>query len=75
MDAYEAIIAKGCAICGVKEDPDRPNRRSGRLCLDHDHGNGKIRAALCNSCNAGLGQMADDPTRLRAAASYLDSHR
>jgi hypothetical protein len=71
---YDAIIARGCAICGLKDDPERENKHVGKLCLDHDHANGKIRDALCSDCNLAIGNMKDDFKRLRAAADYLERH-
>lgn len=52
-----------CAICG--------NGREGRLHVDHDHSNGKVRGLLCNRCNRAVGLLGDDPTILRKAISYL----
>ncbi len=63
LEEYEAILAKGCAICG----------RSKGMQLDHDHKNGKVRAALCVDCNRGLGGFRDDPALTRRAAEYLES--
>lgn len=40
--------------------------------IDHDHGDGAVRGMLCFRCNAGIGQFADDPARLRRAAGYLE---
>lgn len=81
LEEYEAIIARGCAVCGT-HDGRIVGRRGNlggtieaRLCLDHDHANGKVRDALCHSCNTAIGQMGDDPTRLRAAADYIEKHR
>ena len=62
---YDALIAKGCAICGTTE---------GRMHLDHCHESGAIREALCSQCNMSLGLMKDDPVRLRAAAAYVEKH-
>ncbi len=53
-----------CAICESKK----------RLHVDHDHKTEKARDILCGKCNAGLGYFDDSPARLRAAATYLDSH-
>jgi hypothetical protein len=79
LEEYDAILARGCAICGTHkgrvmgkrngQEPPPP-----RLCLDHDHATGKVRDALCHGCNVGLGAFADDPKRLRTAAKYLETH-
>jgi hypothetical protein len=66
IEEYEAIIARGCAICGTHD---------GLICLDHDHTNGRIRDALCQNCNSGLGMFKDDLQRLRTAIDYLEAHQ
>lgn len=68
---YCALLARQrglCAICGS----DKPGGR-GLMHVDHDHATGRVRGLLCNACNRAIGQMADDPVRLRAAADYLES--
>ena len=62
IEEYEALIAKGCAICGSHET----------IYMDHNHRNGKVRAALCRNCNTAIGYAHDDPSILRAAAEYLE---
>jgi hypothetical protein len=67
---YEAMLAAQdgrCAICRTNEWPGRHNKPH----VDHDHATGKVRGILCTKCNNGLGNFADDPARLRAAADYL----
>ena len=63
LDAYEVYLRTPCPICG---EPS--------AVLDHCHTSGKVRGGLCGVCNLVLGQMNDDPARLRAAADYLEAH-
>ena len=66
-----------CAICGAAEPAGR-----GRFHIDHSHACcdsarscGKcVRGLLCSRCNVALGMINDDPTRLRAAADYVELH-
>lgn len=57
-----AHFEKECAICNATSD----------LVGDHDHKSGLPRGILCRKCNLAIGNMADDPARLRAAAEYLE---
>jgi hypothetical protein len=56
-----------CAICGDQQGME--------LIPDHDHLSGRPRGLLCSPCNLGLGMMADDPERLRAAMIYVTTWR
>lgn len=62
-----------CAICGF-EETRRLRGKVMRLCIDHDHKTGKVRALLCHSCNTGLGKFMDSPDLLTKAAIYLMEH-
>jgi hypothetical protein len=53
-----------CKICGLKK----------KLCIDHDHATGKVRALLCGTCNTGLGMFKDSLGLLRTAGQYLLDH-
>jgi hypothetical protein len=58
-----------CEICGVPV-PIGAGPKQGPY-FDHDHKTGKPRGVLCGRCNLAIGQMNDDPDRLKRAAEYL----
>jgi hypothetical protein len=67
---YNRMLARqhgACAIC--------KQRYGQKLCIDHCHATRKVRGLLCHRCNVGLGCYADDPSRLREAAAYLEAAR
>ena len=66
---YQAMLDAQGGVCALCHQPGR------RLCIDHDHATGRVRALLCWTCNVGLGNFGDDPEALRRAATYLESHR
>lgn len=55
-----------CAIC-VKPFLNSKTRH-----IDHDHKTGVVRGLLCQRCNMALGLLDDSPSRLIAAAAYLE---
>ena len=65
VDEIRAKQSNRCALC-AERDPGH---------LDHDHGNGFVRALLCQRCNFALGLLRDDPGLMRAAAAYVEIHR
>jgi uncharacterized Zn finger protein (UPF0148 family) len=64
-----ALQGGHCAIC-PRKDCDIKGRR---LHVDHCHKTNRVRGLLCTRCNLAIGQMEDDPERLRRAADYLES--
>lgn len=56
-----------CEVCGRGFTPGKMTT----ACLDH-HGD-SARGWLCGSCNVGLGLAGENPSILRAMASYLES--
>lgn len=54
-----------CALCY------KPPKQGQRLHIDHCHKTGIVRGLLCLTCNAGIGQMDDNPELLKRAAEYI----
>lgn len=76
--AYDALLrAQGgrCAVCRSDEPGNGRNTARAMWCVDHDHRTGKVRGLLCRGCNAGIGNLRDDPDILDAAAAYLRRNR
>jgi len=69
---YDSVISKlikdngnVCFIC---------NKKSEKLCLDHNHKTGKIRGLLCSKCNYGLGLFQDNIDFLKNSIKYLEKY-
>lgn len=60
-EQYNSLIANGCQICGSTD----------KLHVDHDHKTTRVRGALCQHCNRGLGGFKDNLDLLKAAVRYL----
>jgi len=50
-----------CALCD--NDPE---------VIDHDHGDGHVRALLCTRCNIAVGVIEQDRHRIRRSHEYAD---
>jgi hypothetical protein len=42
-----------------------------KLCVDHDHKNGRVRGLLCGPCNRAIGCLKDSSVAAERAVSYL----
>ncbi len=61
-----------CAICGRAPEEIPGMHQGGKLYVDHNHDTGVVRGLLCNNCNAGIGYLGDDVSRVRSAVHYLE---
>lgn len=64
-----------CFVCKKPETRKRPWSKNGEinpLAVDHDHKTGEPRALLCGHCNTSLGELGEDPVRIRALADYAE---
>ena len=68
QEDYDAIFVEQegkCKACGVHQ-----LKIKGRLCVDHDHETGEVRALLCSNCNTALGLLKEDITAILKLAEY-----
>lgn len=66
-DEMLEAVGGQCPVCG-----HRPTDDEHRLAVDHNHTTGEIRGLLCKPCNLALGNLGDDPNRIRALARYIE---
>ena len=67
---YQRMLDEQGGVCMYCRRP--PTRR---LCVDHCHATGVVRALLCDRCNMGVGHLGDDPERMRRAADRIEQSR
>ena len=70
FDEMLSMQHDACAIC---HEPF-VDMNSKHIHVDHDHKTNVVRGVLCHRCNHALGLMKDNPTALRQAATYLETH-
>lgn len=58
-DDYHRMLEAHKGLCAVCRKPETAKSRDGgvtrRLCIDHEHGTGRVRGLLCVACNHFLG--------------------
>lgn len=72
QDQYDAMWDAQAGLCAACSLPLR--KGMGNAALDHDHATGKPRAILDRGCNTALGNLKDDPIRIRRLADYVEAH-
>ena len=69
IEEYSRMVASQNGKCAICHEVPKV-----QLSVDHSHKSGKNRGLLCQACNVSLGNMRDNPLRLRAAAEYLERY-
>lgn len=74
---YDTLFEQQGGVCAICHQPEQRKVQgvTCALCVDHNHETGKVRGLLCAACNQAVGLMRENAERLRAAASYLDTHQ
>jgi hypothetical protein len=69
---FNSLWEKQSGKCAICENQMLPKGRAPlSVAVDHNHETGEVRGLLCKTCNAGIGQLWDDPDILMRAAEYL----
>lgn len=73
---YQAMHAAQGGVCAICRKPETATRggKVKALAVDHDHRTGALRGLLCAHCNTAIGKFGDDPSILRSAIRYLETH-
>ena len=64
---FDELVKKNKGVCPICNEEKR-------LVLDHCHATGKIRNAICSSCNHALGCAKDNKVILSNMITYLETH-
>lgn len=72
VEQYEDMLVRQRGVCAVCSGVNPSGKR---LCVDHDHRTGMVRALLCGRCNSALGQMRDSPELIEQLLLYARKHR
>ncbi len=76
LDVYYQMIEdqnNKCAICGL-EETRKFKKRETKLCIDHNHKTGEVRALLCHGCNTAIGKFKENIELMERAIAYLKKH-
>lgn len=65
---YRQLVVQQNGACAICKEPGR------KLCVDHHHETGRVRALLCGHCNSAIGFLRESPLLARAAATYLEQY-
>lgn len=68
LEQYDEMFKRQGGVCAVCNEVSKK-----KLCVDHDHETGAVRALVCDRCNRAMGASNDDAAILRLCAEYLES--
>jgi hypothetical protein len=66
---YQTMVTAQKGLCAICLRPPKLHR----LYVDHCHLTGRVRGLLCNTCNAAIGMLDDQPELLAKAIAYLNN--
>jgi hypothetical protein len=69
QEDFDALFAAQDGVCAICRGPATKKG----FVVDHCHDTKRVRGIVCHPCNLLIGFAQDDPDRLRAAISYLES--
>lgn len=67
LEQYNEMLEAQDGRCAVCAEPPSIQR----LHVDHDHRTGRVRGLLCMPCNRAIGNLKDDPERVKRLLEYL----
>jgi dCMP deaminase len=75
---YNEMFLNQGGVCAICKKPEFRKMRGSdavrKLCVDHDHETGKVRALLCGHCNTAIGMLKENVSTLINAKVYLQKH-
>lgn len=76
MEQYETMLDQQGQVCAICHKPETRVLRGkvARLCVDHDHTDGHVRALVCHRCNRTVELLEENPDLARQMMAYLQHH-
>ena len=66
---WECMLITQAGRCDCCKEP-----MDGRVCVDHNHGNGQVRALVCQDCNIAISWVEGKALKLSQAQDYVIRH-